>query len=76
MMHLKYAHYLFSCCCYLSFLIYYQVIQLHKELLLMGELQQKSQEKLQSQRIANSARHEHEYIQASLSAEIRGKSVI
>lgn len=48
-----------------------QVIQLHKELLLMGELQQKSQEKLQSQKIAHSAKQEHEYIQASLTAEIK-----
>ena len=52
---------------------FFQVIQLHKELLLMGELQQKCQEKLQSQKIAGSAKHEHEYIQTALKAEIKGE---
>ena len=39
----------------------------------MGELQQKCQEKLQSQKIAGSAKHEHEYIQTALKAEIKGE---
>ncbi|KAJ8300717.1 hypothetical protein KUTeg_022236 [Tegillarca granosa] len=48
-----------------------KVPQLHKELLLMGELQQKYQEKLQATKLSHNAKSEQEYHVATLRAEIK-----
>ncbi|KAK3586967.1 hypothetical protein CHS0354_026683 [Potamilus streckersoni] len=48
-----------------------QVFHLHKELLLMGELQQKCQEKLQSMKFSHRSKHEHESLINSLKAETK-----
>ena len=50
----------------------FQIFQLQKEILLMGELQQKYQEKINILQPQQNAKPEHDLLVTSLRAEIKG----
>lgn len=48
------------------------MLQTHKELMLMGELQQKYQENININKYRNSKQPEHDMVVSTLKAEIKG----